>query len=297
MIQTFLFQMKTRVLMVSRKVLVEGGIYHITQRAPGKEVIFVEEADYLRFLKLLKESSKKFSLDIFCFSLLSNHLHILLRTEQRNLDKAMKFLFQSYAQFFNKKYERKGHVFCGVYRASFCQDESYLIVTSLYIHLNPYKAGLTKNIFEYKWFSLQPYIRPIKSSLLNPGFILDILALDRGEARKIYKELIGGSSSLKYENILENKGAIKTFYKEFTSWLKKGALKMFFKRRNPFYSYFELEKKIEEIKKGNLKLNSPQSKEGIRYIIEQLKSRGYTIYEIANILGIGRATLYRLVQN
>ena len=245
----------------------------------------------------MKESSKKFSLDIFCFSLLSNHLHILLRTKQRNLDKAMKFLFQSYAQFFNKKYERKGHVFCGVYRASFCLDESYLIVASLYIHLNPYKAGLTKNIFEYKWFSLQPYIKPIKSSLLNVGFILDILDSDRGEARRIYKGLIQGSRLLNYENILENKRAIKTFYKEFTSWLKKGALKMFSKRKNPFYSYFELEKKIEEIKEGDLKLNSPESKEGIRYIIKQLKSRGYTIYEIANILRIGRTTLYRLVQN
>ena len=135
--------------MSTRKIIVEEGVYHITQRAPGKELLFLEESDNLRFLKLLKEISIKFSLDIFCFALLSNHLHILLRIENKNLDKAMKKLFQSYAQYFNAKYYRKGHVFCGVYRASLCDNDSYLLTASLYIHLNPYKAGLTKDIFKY----------------------------------------------------------------------------------------------------------------------------------------------------
>ena len=54
------------------RIIYEGGVYHITQRAPGREVIFVEDSDYLYFLKLLKETNKKFNLTIFCFALLPN---------------------------------------------------------------------------------------------------------------------------------------------------------------------------------------------------------------------------------
>ena len=127
-------------VMSSRKIIEAGGVYHLTQRAPGRELLFIEEADYMRFLKLLKEASQKFELDIFSFALLPNHLHILLKIKGRNLAEAMKYLFQSYAQGFNKKYKRKGHVFCGVYRAVLCKTDAQLLVTSLYIHLNPFKT-------------------------------------------------------------------------------------------------------------------------------------------------------------
>jgi len=71
-------------------------------------LLFIEEGDYLRFLYLLKNASQKFSLDIFCFALLSNHLHILLRINQENLSEAMKNVFERYADYFNVKYKRKG---------------------------------------------------------------------------------------------------------------------------------------------------------------------------------------------
>jgi putative transposase len=95
-----------RGFMLTRKILVEDGVYHVTQRAPGREIIFVEDKDYLRCLYLLKETAKEFNLDILCFALLPNHLHLLLKTKNKNLDKAMKYLFQRYAQWFNKTYYR-----------------------------------------------------------------------------------------------------------------------------------------------------------------------------------------------
>ena len=114
----------TGYLTVRHRLVFPGGTYHITQRAPGRELLFLEDGDRLYFLKLLKEASKKFCLAIYCFALMPNHVHLLLRIEDANLSSAMKNLFERYADYFNRKYERKGHVFCGRFRASVCSDDA-----------------------------------------------------------------------------------------------------------------------------------------------------------------------------
>jgi putative transposase len=285
---------KGKILMHTKKIIIKDGIYHIVQRAPGKELIFVEDKDYLNFLALLKETSHKFSLDVLCFALLPNHLHILIKTQKENLDEAMKYLFQSYAQRFNKKYQRKGHVFCGVYRASLCQDEAYFIVVSLYIHLNPYKAGLISDPFKYKWYSLHPYIRKIKDTFIKVNYILEIInEKDEEKARNTYKKLLEENIGIDYRNILQDPNAIKRFFDKFIVWFKDNIKRINWQSKGVFDAYCELERKIEEIKNKKRFIN-PESKKALLYLIEQLKSQGYTIEEIAHKLNIGRTTIYRL---
>ena len=157
------------------KLILEHRVYHITQRAPGRERLFLEDPDYLYFLYLLKEISKNFNVDIYAFALMSNHIHLLIYLNEKNLDKAMGKLFQRYAIYFNNKYKRKGHVFCGPYRCALCNDERYIISASLYIHLNPFKAGIAKNLYSYRWSSLGIYIDYNKKSFIKNEFILHLL--------------------------------------------------------------------------------------------------------------------------
>lgn len=284
-----------RILMTTRKIMVENGIYHITQRAPGRELLFIEEDDYLYFLSLLKKTSQEFLLDTFCFVLLPNHLHILLRIKEKNLDKAMKFLFQTYAQDFNKKYQRKGHVFCGVYRAALCRDEKYLIAISLYIHLNPFKAGLTEDVFSYRWFSLDPYIKPIKSTFLKSDFILNLLDKEENKARVLYKNLIEETVNLEYKNILEDSKAVNIFYEGFIKWIRKNTTNLPFSKSSSFGHFLELEEELEKIQFKKRK-RSPQEEKGYIYLIQQLRLRGYIFEEISEKIGVSRTTLYRLLK-
>lgn len=285
-----------RGVMITRKVLVEDGVYHVTQRSPGREVLFLEEGDYLRFLALLKETAEKFSLSIFCFALLPNHLHLLLRTAGKNLDRAMKYLFQSYAQGFNKKYQRKGHVFCGVYRASLCADDSYLLAASLYIHLNPYKAGLTSDPFKYRWFSLEPYLSSVKSAFLKPEMVLGVLdSRDFSRARDAYRNLIRESAKLAYDRSPENAGAVKRFREEFMGWFRSSASDRISQDHAAFSSYFELEKKVEEARLRGF-TRKPESRKAVIYLIDQLKARGYRDADIAVKLNMSRMTLHRFVK-
>lgn len=284
-------------LMVTRKEIIPGGVYHITQRAPGREQLFLEDDDYLHFLKLLKETAHNFVLDVFGFALLPNHLHILLRIIKANLNKAMKYIYQSYAESFNKKYQRKGHVFCGVYRAAFCEDDAHLLASSIYIHLNPYKAGLTDDVFNYRWFSLEPYIKPMKTSFLKTDFILSMLETDKDKAASIYTRLISESIAFKYKNFLEDQNAINKFTADFMEWLKPNLNTIIPAAKHPaFYRYFDLENQIGEVKLKK-RLSTPETKKAAIYLIEQLKSRGYSISDIATRLNISRMSLYRLIKD
>ena len=128
-----------RVFRARYKVDEPGFVSHITQRAAGGEPLFVEENDYLTMLGLLKESSQKFQICYYALCLMPNHIHILLDPQERNLAEAMQSIFSRYAARFNRKYERRGHLFGGPYRQSICLDNTYLLTASVYIHLNPVK--------------------------------------------------------------------------------------------------------------------------------------------------------------
>ena len=67
-----------------RKLIHSHIVSHITQRAAGKEPSFLENDDYLRMLGLLKEISGKYALTVLSFCLMPNHVHLLLRTGDKN---------------------------------------------------------------------------------------------------------------------------------------------------------------------------------------------------------------------
>lgn len=286
-----------RFFQVRNKLSFKGAVYHITQRAPGREPLFTEETDYLHMLKLIKEKSAKFSLDLFSFALMPNHLHLLLRLNEANLSEAMKNLFETYADYFNRKYARKGPVFCKPYRAAMCIDDSYLLAASIYIHLNPVKAGLIDNPFEYRWSSSALYrvSEEEKKTFVKYQFILKILDDDTIKAKKLYWELIKSMSTARVKNVLEDPKGLDIFREKLIRYLKKILMgKMGERDKKNLNIVLDdeiLEKKIDELAKKRC-LRKPQEIQARKFLIEQLKSRDYKITEIAQMLKISRGSIY-----
>ena len=274
------------------KIIIAGEIYHITQRAPGKEKLFIEDSDYLNMLSLLKDWVKEFNLTIFSFCLMSNHYHILLRINKPNLSKAMQCLNTSYGMRFNKKYQRKGHVFCGVYRTSMCLDDIHLIGSSIYIHLNPQKARIVRDALDYRWSSVNLYINPEIKSFIQNDFILKIIDDNFKRASFLYKNMLRKYSDVEYENIIEDPKAGINFAKGISKSLLK-VLQGRNIKKDFIDAEINLDYMIEEFKKEKRK-KTPTEKQAIVYLMEQLKSRGYNMTERAKILNISRQTLYNL---
>lgn len=268
------------------RVSFKGAIYHVTQRAPGKEKIFLEDTDCLRFLRILKESVKKFNLEVYAFALMPNHIHLLLSTCESNLSEAMKNLFERYAFYFNKKYERKGHVFCGRFRGNLCCDDAYLLSCSVYIHLNPYRAGLCKRPEDYEWTSIRLYMQVLKQSFLNTDKLLLGLDKDIKEAQHLYLNLLSQCSCLNFNLGLEKKNL-------------KDSIGQCVRRINEILfsdsQMKELDELIEKLK-NNKYVVGLKNQQVRRYLIEQLFANDYSRREIRQMLGISKSTLIRAVR-
>jgi len=292
-----------RYFRATRKLNAPDFVYHITQRAAGKEPLFLEDDDYLFMLVTLKEISHTHNLRIHAFCLMPSHVHLLLSPAEENLYDAMRDLFSRYAMKFNRKYERKGHLFGAPYRQAVCLDDSYLLAASLYIHLNPVKAGLVRDPFNYRWSSSRLYCQhDSPSSFVNPDFILGVLAESEAERKETYRQLLKRGSRLEIGHVLEKEDAIERFSLDLASifpfLFKKAGRGMRAIRTSKInlLSIEELETKIEEMKRGALP-NKPETRKAKKYLVEQLIARGYKRGEIAERLGVSRKTIYNLLKS
>jgi putative transposase len=290
-----------RYFRATRKLNVPGLVSHITQRAAGKEPLFVEEADYRDMLRLLDQAATKHALKIYAFCLMPNHVHLLLSLDEASLSEAMRDLFAAYAARFNRKYSRKGHLFGGPYRQSACLEDAYLLAASLYIHLNPVKAGLVQDPPRYRWSSCGLYTRGRTSnSFVGSGLVLGLLAADRAQARERYGELLRRAAVPAIKPVSENKNAVEVFLAALAAriprlweWLRE-------RRRRTESGATPLqpgecwEERIAEFRRDGFG-RRPETRAAVRHLIEQLISRGYRREEIAERLGVSRKTVFNLL--
>jgi putative transposase len=278
-------------------------ISHITQRAAGKEPAFLEEDDYLAMLALLKDVAQKHGITIFSFCLMPNHIHLLVRPDENDLKDAMRDLFSRYAMIFNRKYQRKGHLFGGPYRQAVCLDDAYLLAASVYIHLNPVRAGLVSDARAYRWSSIKLYDHPEKiSSFVDSNFILRLISDDRATSHANYRVLTNKAKDFPCEHVLEQEGAIERF-KEALISIFPGIFKKMIKGRivariskNEIMNMEELERRMESVKQTG-EDRKPDSRQAKIYLIEQLIARGYKRSEIADRLEISVKTVYNLLKS
>jgi len=129
-------------------------LHHVIVRGIEKRDIFADDADKEHFVSRLSSLLTKGSTKCFAWSLMSNHFHLLLMPTTVSLSETMRRLLTSYAVYFNRKYHRTGHLFQNRYKSILCEEEPYFLELVRYIHLNPLRAGLVKDMEElnqYLW--------------------------------------------------------------------------------------------------------------------------------------------------
>jgi putative transposase len=135
-----------------------GAVYHVTCRGNDRKEIFRDDEDRRAFLDLLEESREIYQIVLLAWVLMENHFHLILETPLGNLDQFMRRFNISYTGYFNRKYERAGHLYQGRYKSLLVEKESYLSQQSRYIHLNPIRTKGTEPLpFAEKWDILYSY--------------------------------------------------------------------------------------------------------------------------------------------
>lgn len=136
------------------------GIHHIVIRGINKEDLFLDDRDHCRFLEILNKYKQKTDCRVLAYCIMSNHVHLLLRTGYETVGDTMRRILISYSHYFNKKYERTGHVFQNRFFSEPVDTDVYLINVLRYIHNNPVKAGIVQRAEEYRWSSFSCYLNP-----------------------------------------------------------------------------------------------------------------------------------------
>jgi REP element-mobilizing transposase RayT len=140
-----------------RRIQLAGQCYHVYSRGNDKKKIYKDDTDRQKFMKILSSAKKQFDLRIFAYCLMPNHYHLLIEINEPNLSNAMKFINGSYSTYFNWRHKRSGHLFQGRYGAQFVEQLRFLAEVTRYIHLNPYRSGLSDRFIDYRWSSIHEY--------------------------------------------------------------------------------------------------------------------------------------------
>jgi putative transposase len=141
-----------------------GALYHVTSRGNERKDIFKDDIDRERFLEIVADYHDRFDILIHAYVLMGNHYHLVLETPRGNLVKIMHGINGAYTNWYNRKYDRIGHLFQGRYRALLVDKDSYLLELSRYVHLNPVRAGISDRPEEYPWSSFPGYVRKEKET-------------------------------------------------------------------------------------------------------------------------------------
>jgi len=110
-------------------------------RGLDRTALFLDDVDRAEFMSRLKSYKEKCEFRIFSYSLMQNHIHLLLGEGPVSLSDALKGLSLSYSRYFNKRYDRLGYLFQGRYLSEAVDTSEYLLSVIRYIHNNPLEVG------------------------------------------------------------------------------------------------------------------------------------------------------------
>ncbi len=277
---------------MSRKarIDIEGYWYHIIGRGVNKEKIFYDDEDKNFFLSILANICKRLDILISAYCLMPNHFHLLVFRGADSLYKLMHPLLTKYSIYFNKKYNRTGHLFQDRYKSFIVLNENYLLKLIAYIHKNPVRAKLVSSAEEYKFSSDKAYRGK------EADITLYVIPPYRGkEGIKLYKNLLENEIYIsRYKNAIGERDEYIELEKR-----RLGREKGKYKERrslNKIEDAIQLLINQDELKmiQGSHK-NREVSKMRTQ-IANELYKMGYTISEIARIMNKDKAAIFRIVK-
>ncbi len=167
-----------------------GTLHHVILRGIEKRKIVDDDTDRENFVTRMGEIVKDTGISIYAWALMTNHAHILLRSNDVSLPTFMRRFLSGYAVFYNRRHNRHGHLFQNRYKSIICEEEPYFIELVRYIHLNPLRARIVSSMAKldhYKWAGHSVVMDRCKYDWQNREFVLQWFGKKEGEAKKAYR--------------------------------------------------------------------------------------------------------------
>ena len=161
-----------------RREISNSKVYHVIVKGIDDQDIFYDDQDRRYFLKQILNLKKEINYDVYSYCLMTNHIHMVIKSEAEVLSKIMQSLMIRYVYYFNSKYERSGPLVQNRFKSKCVENQKYFLEVCRYIHRNPEKAGMAKTQ-NYKWSSYQEYLG--KEKIINKKVLLHYFNNDINE--------------------------------------------------------------------------------------------------------------------
>ena len=230
-----------------RRKISNSKVYHVIVKGIDDQDIFYDDQDRRYFLKQILNLKKEINYDVYSYCLMTNHIHMVIKSEAKVLSKIMQSLMIRYVYYFNSRYERSGPLVQNRFKSKCVENQKYFLEVCRYIHRNPEKAGMAKTQ-NYKWSSYQEYLG--KEKIINKKVLLHYFNNDISEFVKYTTNLTVEDIENLYDyaeyeirNRLLDEEVIQIIMKKFEIFDVKDVV-IFFKNKNRK----ELEKALQVIK-------------------------------------------------
>ena len=162
-------------------------------RGINRSAIFGDDQDRSQFLTRLGQNVRETQSSVYAWVLLETHIHLLVRSGQQGISALMRKLLTWYAQYYNRRHGRTGHLFENRYKSILCEEENYLLALVGYIHLNPIRAKVVGSMGEldrYPWSGHRVIMGKDEYPWMDRAYILGQFASTERKAIRVYHRFI-----------------------------------------------------------------------------------------------------------
>jgi len=190
-----------------------GTLHHVIVRGIEKRDIVNDKYDRKRMVSRLGDLAEETKTSVYAWVLMSNHMHILLKSGPAGLSRFMRRLLTGYAVTYNIRHKRHGHVFQNRYKSIICDEDFYFQELVRYIHLNPLRAKMVKSMSEldrYPWCGHRVIMGKRKAEWQDADYVLSWFGQDISTGRKAYRRYLQDGIDEGHREDLVGGGLIRT---------------------------------------------------------------------------------------
>ena len=190
-----------------------GALHHIIVRGIERKAIFKDSLDYKNIINRLEIVLSETKTPCFAWALMGNHFHLLLRTGVVSISTVMRRLLTGYAQQFNRRHQRHGQLFQNRFKSILCEHDLYLLELVRYIHLNPLRGKIVKDLKSLKTY---PYcghgviMGKLQNDFQDVNYVLKMFSHKVAYARRSYAAFVAKGISLSQRPDFAGGGLIRS---------------------------------------------------------------------------------------
>jgi putative transposase len=188
-----------------RDTVYDNSVHHVVQRGLNRARIFNEQSDYEKFKLIMYRYLKEYSVLIYNYCFIPNHIHLLLYVKERaHLSSFMHDISLAYSSYYRYTYKYVGYLWQGRFKNFLIEKDSYLLECARYIERNPLrvKYKMAEDLSQYPWSSYNFYSKSNNDSLVTPNPLYEALGKTPHQKQQNYQEYI--LSERPYDTMLDD---------------------------------------------------------------------------------------------